>query len=191
MSAAPKRDTPPRMTVDEFLVWAEGRPGRYELDAGEIVAMSPQRARHADAKFAVQMALKAAIRRGGLPCRMFPDGMTVRIDKDTAYEPDALVYCGARLDGDAVEVPNPVVIVEVLSPRTRSLDSGEKLVGYFRVPSVQHYLVVDAVKRRVLHHRRGIGDLIETHIVAEGALRLDPPGLDLALADLFEDDGPA
>lgn len=62
------------MTVDEFLVWAEGRPGRYELDAGAVVAMSPQRARHADAKFAVQTALKAAIRRAACLAACFRTG---------------------------------------------------------------------------------------------------------------------
>lgn len=191
MSAAPKLDAPPRMTVDEFLVWAEGRPGRYELDAGEIVAMSPQRARHARAKSRINRALERALERGNLPCEVFADGMTVRVDKETAYEPDALVQCGAYIDEDAVEVADPIIVVEILSPRTRSIDSGEKLTGYFRVPSVRHYLVVDAVKRLVMHHRRGDNDLIETRIVREGALRLDPPGMDLDLADLFPARPPA
>ena len=183
MSAEPK----PRMTVDEFLAWAEGRPGRYELCDGLVVAMSPERVRHADAKFSVQMALRAAIGRKALPCRMLPDGMTVRIDPCTTYEPDALVYCGPRLAPDAVEVPDPVVVVEVLSPSTKAVDSGAKLAGYFQIPSVQHYLIVDAERRLVVHHRRGGGDLIETRIVAEGGLTLDPPGLPLQLSDLFED----
>jgi Uma2 family endonuclease len=183
MSAEPK----PRMSVDEFLAWAEGRPGRYELAGGEVVAMSPERAGHARTKFAIQAALKTAIRSGGLPCEMFPDGMTVRIDRNTAYEPDALVRCGQHLDPDTIEVPDPLILVEVLSPSTRGVDSGAKLVGYFQVPSVRHYLIVDAERRRVVHHRRADGTRIETRIVADGALSLDPPGLSLALADLFED----
>ncbi len=179
------------MTVDEFLVWAEGRPGRYELNAGEIVAMSPQRARHARVKSRVHRALERALDRGSLSCEAFADGMTVRVDKDTVYEPDALVQCGSYIDEDAVEIADPVIVVEILSPSTRSIDSGEKLTGYFRVTSVRHYLVVDAVKRLIIHHRRGDGDLIETRIVAEGMLRLDPPGLDLDLAGLFPARPPA
>ena len=87
------------MTVDEYLDWAEGRPGRYELYAGAIYAMAPERAGRAKVKFAVQSALQAGIRRAGVACHMLPDGMTIRIDEDTAHEPDALVYCGQ-------EVPN-------------------------------------------------------------------------------------
>ena len=61
-----------------------------------------------------------------------PDGMTVRIDDVTAYEPDALVYCGTKLPPSAVEVPNPVIVVEVLSPSTRHIDLSAKLADYFR-----------------------------------------------------------
>lgn len=128
----------PRMTVDEFLVWCETAPGRHELVRGEVVAMAPERVRHAEAKLAVVDALRHGLRAAGVPCRAMPDGMTVRIDSHTAFEPDALVYCGPRLDPDAVEVPAPVVVVEFLSPGTRRTDTGIKLAAYFRLPSVAH-----------------------------------------------------
>jgi Uma2 family endonuclease len=174
----------PKMTVDEFLAWAEDRPGRYELVEGEVFAMSPERARHAEVKFAVQTALADAIRAAGTPCRMLPDGMTVRVGERTAYEPDALVYCGERLPGDAVEVPNPLVVIEVLSPGTKMQDTGAKLTGYFDLASLQHYLIIDPVRNLVIHHRRA-ADAIETRIASEGILRLDPPGIELSLDGMF------
>jgi Uma2 family endonuclease len=176
------------MDVDQFLTWALDRPGRYELVGGEVVAMAPQRVRHADVKFAVQSALRSAIRRAGTSCHMLPDGMTVRIDAETAYEPDALVYCGPPLPPDAVEVPEPVIVVEVLSPGTKRVDTGEKFSGYFSLPSIRHYLIVNPTTRVVTHHARGTGDLIQSRIVAEGPLSLDPPGLELGAADLFATD---
>ncbi len=174
----------PRMTVDEFLVWGETAPGRHELVNGEVIAMAPERVRHAETKAAVFQTLQRSLRAADLPCRAMPDGMTVRIDTHTAFEPDALVYCGPRLDPDAVEVPAPVVVVEVLSPGTRRTDTGIKLAAYFRLASVAHYLVIDAQERLVLHHRRG-AEAIETRIAREGTLRLDPPGCAVAVADLF------
>ena len=180
MTAQPKA----KMTVDEFLAWAEFRPGRYELVNGEVFGLSPERTRHAETKFAVQTALVQAIRRSGVPCRMLPDGMTVRVDARTVYEPDALVYCGERLPGDAVEVPNAVIVVEVTSPATKGEDTGGKLAGYFAVPSVEHYLILDPVRRVLIHHRRA-GEAIETRIASEGSLRLDPPGLELSVAEAF------
>jgi hypothetical protein len=127
MTALPKH----KMTVDEYLAWAEDKPGRFELYAGVVYAMTPERAGHATVKFAVQTALRAAIRRSGVPCHMLPDGMTVRIDAHTAHEPDALVYCGENLPDSAVEVPNPVIMVEVNAPR-RCVDQARRLFSRAR-----------------------------------------------------------
>ena len=94
--------------------------------------MSPEAALHAEIKGAITHCIGTRASRAS-PCRAMPDGMTVQIDETTAYEPDALVYCGERLAPTAIEVPNPIVIVEVLSPSTHRIDLGVKLVGYFRV----------------------------------------------------------
>src|ERR1700723_2409083 len=123
-------DAKVKITVDEFLAWAEGRDGRWELQDGTPVAMSPERAAHWETKFAAALALTKAIVRAGAPCRAVPDGATVRISVRTAFEPDALVYCGPRLPPDAIEVLDPIIIVEVLSPGTEGRDHGVKLRGY-------------------------------------------------------------
>jgi len=177
--------TKPRMSVDEFLDWAVGRPGRYELFRGEVFKMSPETVGHAKIKGAIYIALLAAIRRSGIICHVLPDGVIIRIDEVTAYEPDAQVYCGQELALAALEVPNPVIIVEVLSPSTRRVDVSLKLAGYFRLPSVRHYLIVDPTQPSVVHHSRGTGDTILTRIVTEGRIVLDPPGLELDLADIY------
>src|SRR5262245_52410752 len=83
-----------KMTVDEFLVWAEGQDGRWELYNGVPYAMAPERVGHGRVKFAVQTALRQGIRKAGLTCYMLPDGATVRVSPHVAHEPDALVYCG-------------------------------------------------------------------------------------------------
>jgi Uma2 family endonuclease len=155
----------PLMTVEEFLACAEGRDGRWELQDGELVAMAPERLVHAETKYEVIAALKAAIRRANAPCHAVPDGATVRIAARTAFEPDALVYCGPRLPPHTIEIPEPLIVVEVLSEGTAARDHGVKLAGYFSLPSVAHYLILDADNRTAIHHKRGPGDLIETRIL--------------------------
>ena len=176
----------PKMTVDEYLAWAEGRPGRYELFAGHVYQMAPERAGHARVKYALQTALVAAIRRASLPCEMLPGGMTVRVDSHTAHEPDALVYCGPKLSASELEVPDPVIVAEALSPSTRHVDATAKLAGYFSRPSVRHYLIVDPDQRILFHHARGEQEVIATRIVRDGILMLDPPGLELAVQDILQ-----
>ncbi len=173
------------MTVDEFFGWAEGREGRWELYDGQPIAMSPERVAHAETKGAVFLALTRALDRAGAPCHVLPDGATVRVDPRTAFEPDALVYCGKRLPPGAIEVPSPVIVVEVLSEGTASRDHGVKLAGYFSLPTVAHYLILDPDSRTAIHHKRGQGEVIETRILTSGLLRLDPPDLEIAVEELF------
>ena len=106
------------MTSDEFLAWAMQRPEneRYELVAGEVVAMAPERAVHGRVKGNIYRSLRDAIDVGGLPCEAYVDRMSVEVDAHTVYEPDVLLRCGEPLPDDALRVTDPVLVVEVLSP---------------------------------------------------------------------------
>lgn len=167
------------MSANEFLAWAQGwaEGERYELDDGEPVRMASERARHALAKGAIYRQLFEAVRGAGVQAEVFPDGMAVIIGERTVFEPDALVRLGPPVDGDAVTITDPLIVVEVLSPSTGSLDVTTKLAGYFRVPSLRHYLILNPAKRVVIHHARGEAGAITTRIHGDGPLRLDPPGL--------------
>jgi Uma2 family endonuclease len=169
------------MTVEEFLPWAEGRDGRWELHDGVPVMMSPERSLHAETKAEAYVALRLK----ELPCRVYPDGMAVRIDAQATYEPDASVVCGPRVPPDAIEINNPVIVVEVLSPSTAAVDHGRKLSGYFSLAGVQHYLILDPDRRVAIHHKRGRTDAIETPVLTDGVVRLDPPGFEVAVEALF------
>ncbi len=174
-----------RMTVNEFLPWAKQQPECWELFDGVPMAMSPERVVHGDTKYRAARAFDAAIAKARVPCRFVLDSAAVRIDARNSYQPDLLVYCGDAISGDAVEVPNPVVVVEVLSPGNAITDLRDKLQGYFRVPSITHYLVIDPDKRLVIHHTRGHDDVIGTRIITTGPVTLDPPGLAVSVADFF------
>jgi Uma2 family endonuclease len=173
------------MDVDAFLTWAEGRDGHWELRDGQPVMMAPERAVHALTKYAAQESLKAGIKRAGLPCRMFPDGMMVRITARTAFEPEALVVCPPPADLSTMEIPNPVIVVEVLPPSTAADDHGVKLDGYFSLASVEHYLIVDPDRRVMIHHKRSQAGAIETRILRDGVARFDPPGIEAEVAAFF------
>jgi Uma2 family endonuclease len=181
MSVLPKM----KMTAEEFVVWAEGQPGRHELVDGEVFAQAAERAAHAKAKLAAARALQDAVRRAGAPCHVLPDGMAVRVDATTVFEPDAQLYCGPELPPDALFVEAPLIVVEVLSPSTGRNDALGKLVGYFRIASVAHYLIVDPDSPLVIHHRRGEGSDILTRVIHDGDITLDPPGLVFPLSALY------
>jgi Uma2 family endonuclease len=173
------------MTVDEYLAWALDNPGRYELVRGVVRPMSPESSRHAHTKGQIYLALRQSIQRAGLRLFALTDGMTVRVAPDTAFEPDAIVYGEPRVDDESMEIPNPIVIVEVGSPSTGGYDEKKKLPQYLALPSVRHVLIVNAKTQSVTHHRKLNDASIIVEQRNEGILRLDPPGLEIPVADFF------
>lgn len=177
--------TSEHMSVDEFLTWAIDQPRRHELIEGIPVAMAPERAIHARIKANVWSALRDAISFAGLSCEAFPDGLTVRVSDDTAYEPDALVQCGTLIENDAVEAPEPIIVVEVVSPSSAKSDTHAKLDGYFHVPGLHHYLVVIAQENRVVHYQIDKNGDPQANLFHGGQLILEPPGLQLEIDTFF------
>jgi len=176
-----------RMTVPEFLAWAETQEsGRYELIRGEIVAMAPERWEHVEAKQRAFLALATAIQQAGVACQALIDGLAVAVDDATSYIPDALVNCGERGAPGSMIAPQPVIVVEVLSPSTHNVDKTVKLADYFRVPGLSHYLIVDLGRRHVLHYRRQPDGAIMVAIVKNGEIVCDPPGIAVTVASFFE-----
>jgi Uma2 family endonuclease len=175
------------MTVEEFLNWAASQPdGGFELVDGQIVAMVQERALHNLAKLAVARALQDAVAAAGLECTVYTDGMTVRIDRHTARGPDALVQCGKPVDLASMEADNPIIVIEVVSPTSERRDTDAKLIEYFSVESIQHYLIFFPHKGVAVHHARAGNDRIHTKLIHSGMIELIPPGMSLPVAEILE-----
>ena len=175
------------LTVDEYLAWADAQPERQrsELINGQIVAMAAERVGHNHTKGRVYLALTQAMKSAGIAGEVFMDGMSVPIDDHTAYEPDALVRCGTPLPFNQLKVVDPVIVVEVKSPTTAHMDTSAKLVGYFKLASVQHYLFIDPDERTVRHYWRAADWTIAEKTMTTEELDLTPPGIKVLASDLL------
>lgn len=188
-----------RMTVAAFLEWVARRPEgeRWELIEGEPVptrgptpahAMAAETVMHARIKRRLDHVLSEGLAKQDLECEVFVSGPKVQIDANTAFEPDVVVTCAKVPDG--LLVPEPLIVVEVLSASTRDRDLTIKLAGYAALPSVAHYLLVETQRRLIVHHHRATGEQeFRTSIVRIGIRRLDPPGLDLDVDAIYAASG--
>lgn len=175
-----------RMTVEEFLAWSEQQPDdRYELVDGEVVAMTRDTIQHNRAKGATFRALWDAVRAAGLPCEVFIDGIAVAINENTVRIPDVIVQCGAEPQPGAMLAESPLIVVEVVSPSSERDDVETKFMDYFSVAGIRHYLIFFSERRVVVHHHWNERGKIESAIVKEGEIVLDPPGLSVSVAALL------
>jgi Uma2 family endonuclease len=182
--AIPDLDPLPR-TVEEFRAWVEDRPERWEFVGGEPVMMSPERNRHAIIKSNVGRAL--GNRLDGGPCRAIVDGPEIVTEHAVAI-PDVVVTC-APLEMEATAVPEPVVLVEVDSPSTPRSHVLRKWMGYQTIASLHHFLEIAQDRRLVVHHERIGEDLWRERFVRVGTILLEPPGVELALDEIYDGTG--
>jgi len=176
MALAVKRDA--GMNVPAFRLWVEGRPEheRWELLDGEPVLMAPPRERHQRIVMNLAGRLDALAEPRG--CRAMP-GLAILSDAmdDFAPIPDVVVRCGPPLpDGYATD---PLLVAEVLSPSTVSLDRGRKFDFYRTVPSLKVLLIVYSDETRVELWRREAEDWSGTALSLDGTVAL--PELDGAV----------
>ena len=182
----PQRPVPEQMTVDQYLPWALAQGGRWELIDGRPVKMPSETLFHVRVKFFVCLALMDAVEASGLELHALSDGATVRIDPRNANEPDSLVYTGPERPGEDLEVPDPLIVVEVISPTSDKRDKVSKRADYFSLPSVAHYLIVDPVERTVWHLRPADQPDGDGLLLGEGdTLALAPPGLTVDVRRCF------
>lgn len=186
-----------KLTAEDYIAWCKTdapREGRFELVDGTIVMMASERVRHVRVKNYVWLAFDVELRRQSAPFTAIGDGVAVRIDHRTVREPDVAVYPGVP-DDNAALLSNPVLVVEVLSPSSVKSDTADKYRDYFALPSLRHYLIVDADAKTVAHHRRLSGDASEVDrdgateretLSPDGLLHLAALGISVEVADFFE-----
>jgi Uma2 family endonuclease len=184
---------PIRMTVEQFHDWLDARTARltsdepkWELFDGVAEMQESERWAHGRAKYHLMRAIERAIERSSVDLEAGIDSIGVAISGKAKYVPDVVVFPRGLIHDDDRVAPEPVIVVEVLSNSTRNKDLRVKAEGYGRVPTIQHYLVADPDTHEIFHYRRNGDDLVPPDApVTSGIVRLDPPGIEIALAECF------
>jgi len=116
--------------------------------------------------------------------------MRVKVNATGLYTyPDAVVACTPQfLAGQEDTLPNPTLIVEVLSPSTEAYDRGRKFEHYQSIQSFTEYLLVASDRVHVdLFTRQPEGRwLLTSTDRLEDAIELQSIGCRVTLADLYE-----
>lgn len=187
MSAALKQS---HLSVADYLAGELTSNVKNEYLGGAVYAMAGATNNHNSVALNITSAFRQRLR--GHPCRPYNSDTKVRLKLPTHvrfYYPDAMVVCRSNPAHETFQ-DEPSIIVEVLSPATRRIDEGEKREAYLTIPSLEAYLLVETSAARVTVWRRGeAGFSPETHEGIDGVIHFPWLGIELPLAEIYEDIG--
>lgn len=174
----------PKMTLAEFLAWESEQPDRHEFYRGETFAMVGGTARHN--RVTLNLASRIGDHLDGTPCQVFAEGMKALLAEGVLY-PDVMVTCSGAEAGDEQTVPDPKLVIEVLSPSTKGYDKRDKFALYRTLGSLREYVLIDPAKREVEVFTLGdAGVWMFTDQTKADALRLASIDCVLPMAEVFK-----
>jgi Uma2 family endonuclease len=143
-----------RMTFAEFLNYDDGTDALYELENGELIAMPAESdINRRIAMFLVAYFLKMGISSDRLTMKteVAVSGMRVSVrvpDLIVLSEEGATALEGASRSMVLMEMPPPLLVVEVVSPNQEKRDYRYKRSEY-AARGIAEYWIVDPIQQRV------------------------------------------
>ena len=175
-----------QMTVEEYFAFDEASEYKNEYIDGEVYPMTGGTAYHAEIMFNLGFALRLRLRGGEF--RFYSSAMRVSVSPTRYLYPDLSVVRGEpELDERAINLFNPTLVAEVISPATARRDRGFKRDLYQSILSLQAYLVIDQFEARVeVDTREASGwQTVETAGL-DAVIPLPALDCDLPLAEIYE-----
>jgi Uma2 family endonuclease len=170
------------MSIEAFLAWERGQELRYEFDGEQIAAMTGGTLNHSAIATNIVSSLGRRLQR---PCRVYRGDVKLLVAGSVRY-PDAAVTCSPA-DGRSDVLPDPVVVFEVLSASTASVDRVTKNEEYRATPSIQRYVMLEQTRIAATVFARVNDNWIGTVITGEAVLAMPEIGVELPLSELYVD----
>ncbi|HEY9788101.1 MAG TPA: Uma2 family endonuclease [Candidatus Obscuribacterales bacterium] len=169
-----------QLSMEEYLEIEEKSAVRHEYVSGRMFAMVGATEAHDAIVNNLNFRIRSQIQ--GSECRIFSSSMKVLIEATgNFYYPDLMVSC-EPYSPKSVFKRAPCLIVEVLSPSTKSTDQREKLQAYQTIDSLSEYAIVFQDERRIELYKRAGRSWIPTIYEAAETVLLNPaPNLQIVL----------
>lgn len=141
-----------KYTIDDYYAIPEDR--RVELIDGVIYDMGAPSLSHQRILGDLFVLFRECASKHNMPCEVYLSPCDVRLDKDnyTMVQPDLLVICGEYDENGIRYEGAPELVVEILSPSSRSKDMVLKLYKYQNA-GVKEYWIIDPKHRTVYIHQ--------------------------------------
>lgn len=184
------RDLPRRhYTLEEYFALERVGEARYEYWDGDILCMTGGSIQHARISSNVHLLTGPQVK--GKNCTAYTGDLGIKTPHLPPYRyPDTSVVCGPplveKIEGVEVLV-NPIVVIEVLSPGTQSLDRNQKRLAYQDIPTVTEYVLIAQDTPQVTQYvRQGDGWVRQDYGGLTAAVELPSISSRLALSEIYD-----
>jgi Uma2 family endonuclease len=167
-----------------FLAWAGKRAERYELVEGRVVMMVGASLNHGR----IVGNLYFFLRRQLDPQWEVIADFGLDAGPRTLRYPDILIHRAGR-DGAGFTTSEPILLAEVLSPSSETLDLSDKAAEYLQLPSLEAYIVLSQGEPKAWVWLRATSGFPPGPQVIEGkdqSIRIPALSIDLALVDIYQ-----
>lgn len=175
------------VSEDEFWALVENSTQKLELIGGRVYAMAAGEYVHSRLIARLSMILESGLE--GKRCSPCGSEFFVKIEGLGDYLiPDNAVHCeDARFEKyPRRALFNPVVVFEVLSPRTERFDRGDKFELFASLPSLQDYLLISAKRVGIEHFtRRGEEWILRRYSRPEDVVSIASIEVEISLERLY------
>ena len=172
-------------TLDGFFAWQEKQQDRYELvDGHPLRMMAGASNAHNRVVLNIQGQLYNQLRDSH--CQPFNGDGSVQTKPGQIRRPDIGIECGPFVP-DGYTASEPRVVVEVLSPTTRDVDTIRKLDEYQQIATLKRILLVETNKPLVTMWTRNDADeWVESEATGlEGLIEMPEIGVGLPMAEIY------
>ncbi len=173
------------VTLERYFEVSAESHTRVEYLDGELFIMDGVRYEHGAIQMAIGGFLFAQLTHPEYV--LLSSNVRIRASQTAYFFPDLTVVRGKpRFAPGRNDLLNPVLVVEVLSPSTRSRDLVDKLPVYRAMPSLEHILIVEQNRPSVEQHSRAGDDWSQSQYAAlADIVTLDSLGASLSLAQIY------
>ena len=179
-----------KISIEEYLAMENASLEKHEYYKGEVFAMSGAKVPHVRItdNFLFQLKLKLK----GKKCQPYGSDLRIHIPSNTLFTyPDISIFCGeiVTLNNDEFNALNPTVLIEVLSPKTKNYNRGEKFKLYRDINTLKEYILIDSQSLHVEVFRLNENNHweLEEYNDANNYLEIKAINESILIAEIYED----
>ena len=179
-----------KYTIEEYVELLKNSEERLEYFDGEILSMASGALIHSEIESNLNRHIGNLLAER--PCRVMSGSTAIKTVKALPFRmADVSVVCGEKQSEVYRGIHmllNPVLICEVLSPKTERYDRDDKFIAYQAIESFQEYLLVEQERAHVIRYRRQPDNRwVRSDVIGmESSVELESLGITVSLSEIYQ-----